>query len=132
MRTAGSGDAGNVGSVANGAGSLRGGAPSEYLFVRQLPRHSITAVDVKFCGGGSAAMVSAQPPAQRISARRQMTDLGRNELEPAGLAVVLLLDELEHLRVDLGQRLGLLDAAHGVCRFLGARVLAAVDGGRGT
>ena len=40
-----------------------------------------------------------------------MTDLGRNELEPAGLAVVLLLDELEHLRVDLGQRLGLLDAA---------------------
>ena len=54
MRTAGSGDAGNVGSVANGAGSLRGGAPSEYLFVRQLPRHSITAVDVKFCGGGSA------------------------------------------------------------------------------
>ena len=35
-----------MGSVANGAGSLGGGAPSEYLFVRQLPRHSITAVDV--------------------------------------------------------------------------------------
>ena len=98
-------------------GVCGGGAPSEYLFVRQLPRHSITAVDVKFCGGGSAGDGQCPAPSPAHISEEAETDLGRNELEPAGLAVVLLLDELEHLRVDLGQRLGLLDAAHGVFWF---------------
>ena len=54
VRTAGSGDAGNGNALPTAPGVWGAGAPSEYLFVRQLPRHSITAVDVKFCGGGSA------------------------------------------------------------------------------
>ena len=56
-----------------------------------------------------------------------MTDLGGNELEPAGLAVVLLLDELMHLPVYLDQRLVLLNPAHGACRFSGGWVFGYRD-----